>query len=193
MEGYVGQIGIPAADGQRRFPGFPCRCRRYIYPALTRSLTGGKHLGSAQREVAPTAVCWLEIVEQTAAVSEEGGMHYTGQMEVAFCTDLNWFDWYRLLFYSDWVSWHLAGVCAVYKFPLWYIVCTVLKCAKLPPLYPPLHQLRVTGGSVQLWEKAKGIGRSVNTTCRRCIALSCSIFGATAISWMRNGNMRLLR
>lgn len=120
-------------------------------------------------------------------------MHYTGQMEVAFCTDLNWFDWYRLLFYSDWVSWHLAGVCAVYKFPLWYIVCTVLKCAKLPPLYPPLHQLRVTGGSVQLWEKAKGIGRSVNTTCRRCIALSCSIFGATAISWMRNGNMRLLR
>ena len=57
MEGYVGQIRIPAADGQRRFPGFPCRCRRYIYPALTRSLTGGKHLGSAQREVAPTAVC----------------------------------------------------------------------------------------------------------------------------------------
>ena len=55
MEGYVGQMRIPAADGQRRFPGFPCRCRRYIYPALTRSLTGGKHLGSARQEVAPTA------------------------------------------------------------------------------------------------------------------------------------------
>ena len=51
----MGQIGIPAADGQRRFPGFPCRCRGYIYPALTRSLTGGKHLGSARQEVAPTA------------------------------------------------------------------------------------------------------------------------------------------
>ena len=65
MEGYVGQIGIPAADRQlARFPGFPCPgvAAKFIHPA--------KHLGKLSGTLHPLLFCWLEIVGQTAALSE---------------------------------------------------------------------------------------------------------------------------
>ena len=118
MEGYVGQIGIPAADRQlARFPGFPCPgvAAIFIHPA--------KHLGKLSGTLHPLLFCWLEIVGQTAALSEGEVCTIPGKWGAPFCTRP--VQQYEIVF----LLWQEYVKCTtIYKNGT---LCGVFKCAKL--------------------------------------------------------------